>query len=60
VVKINQLLSAVRVEEPILLPLEDGEVLTIAGVGDFVLWDEEKGFLKVVDAVEFAEKWTVV
>ena len=60
VVKLNQLLSAVCVEEAITVPLDDDRVLTIARPGDYLLVNEEDEFVKVVDAETFLEKYVQV
>ena len=60
VVKNNQLMRAVRVETPILLPLDDGEVLTIARNGDFCLFNEEQEFVRIVDGKKFSTEYTQV
>jgi hypothetical protein len=60
VVKLSQLLQAVRVETPITLPLENGSVLTLARNGDFALFSEDQGFIKFVDAKKFAQDYTEI
>ena len=60
VVKLSQLLQAVRVETPITVPLDNGGCLVIAGNGDFALFSEEQGFIKFVDAKKFQSEYTEV
>lgn len=57
VVKNNQLLNAVRVEVPVTVPLDGGEVLTIARNGDWLLYNDEREFLKVVDEKKFRDDY---
>jgi hypothetical protein len=55
----NQLLEAICVETPILLPSQTGEVRVVADSGAYCLFDEDGQFIKIVSAEKFVD-YTVV
>jgi hypothetical protein len=58
--KSNQVVKARKLEEDVLLPIAEGEMLCIAFAGDYLTWDDSKGFRGFIEGAEFEEKYMFV
>ena len=58
--KSNAVVRAKQLEADITVDVGDGEMLLVAAAGDWLTWDNEKGFLRFVPAEEFSDKYLYV